>query len=72
MESEEAKMNGHPDTEVRNAITRLTDALCTRERNTGRENVLIVREKGFCWRAINGKPDVPDDLPDEFIVQRFL
>ena len=56
----------HPDPEVRQALIRLADALCTWERNTGRESVLIVREAGgFVYRAVNGKPDVPDDVADE-------
>jgi len=65
-------MNNHPDAEIRQLITRLTDALCTWERSTGSENVLIIRDdRGFCWRSVNGKPDVPDDLSDEFITKRF-
>jgi len=55
----------HPDPEVRQALVRLTDALCTWERNTGRESVLILREvDGFVYRAVNGKPDVPNDIED--------
>ena len=57
----------HPDKEVQAAITRLSDALCTWERNTGRESVMIIRENGFCFRAISGKPNVPDDISDEQI-----
>ncbi len=55
----------HLDPEVRQALVRLTDALCTWERNTGRESVLILREvDGFVYRAVNGKPDVPNDIED--------
>ncbi len=55
----------HPDPEVRQALVRLADALCSWERNTGRESVLILREvDGFVYRAVNGKPDVPDDVED--------
>jgi hypothetical protein len=62
----------HKDKEVQAAIVRLTDALCTWERETGRENILIIREvDGFEFRAINGKPNVPDDLDDAFILKRF-
>lgn len=58
-------MNNHPDKEVRQAITRLTDALCSWERATGRENALIIREQGgFEWRAVNGKPNVPINVTD--------
>jgi len=46
----------HPDEEVRKAILRLTDALCSWERNTGIENILIIREAEFKYRALNGKP----------------
>ena len=62
----------HKDREVQAAIVRLADALCTWEREAGRENIVIIREEGFCFRAINGKPDVPIDLPDEFILKRFV
>ncbi len=55
----------HPDPDVRQALVRLTDALCSWERNTGRESVLILRETGrFVYRAVNGKPDVPNDIVD--------
>lgn len=56
----------HPDSEVQAAITRLLDALCTWERETGRRSVLILREVGgFEVRAQDGKPldiDVSDDI----------
>ncbi len=67
-------MNGipqHKDGEVQAAIIRLTDALCTWERETGRESILILREDDYCCRAQNGKCVVPDDLTDEFILKRF-
>jgi len=42
----------HPDQEVRKALIRLCDALCTWERATGLESVLILREQGgFQFRA---------------------
>jgi hypothetical protein len=51
------EMQEHPDKEVQAAIVRLADALCTFERATGIENVMIIREKGgFVFRAISGKP----------------
>lgn len=65
-------MNNHRDREIRQLITALTDALCQYERNTGSENILIIRDdRGFQWRAINGKPDVPEDLEDAFLLRRF-
>ena len=55
----------HLDGEVNKAIVRLADALCTYERATGRESILVLREQGgFVFRAVNGKPGVPDDVPD--------
>jgi hypothetical protein len=61
----------HPDREVKAAIIRLADALCTWERNTGRENILIIKEDGFRARFLNGKPNVPDDIPDEQLLKKF-
>ncbi|HEB02794.1 hypothetical protein LCGC14_2560670 [marine sediment metagenome] len=59
----------HPDEEVRAAIIRLSDALCSYERNTGRMSVLILREQGgFFYRALGGKPNVPDDFLYEHIL----
>jgi hypothetical protein len=56
----------HKDSEVRSAIIRLNDALCTWERSTGIESVLIIREqRGFVYRSVSGKPDVPEDVTDE-------
>lgn len=46
----------HLDPEVRQAFVRLTDALCTWERSTGRESVLILKEAGgFVYRVMSGK-----------------
>jgi hypothetical protein len=60
----------HPDPEVRQAIVRLTDALCTWERMTDRQSVLIIREQGgFVYRAMSGKPNVPADIPDADLVK---
>ena len=38
------------------------------ERSTGRESVLIVRERDFCWRALSGKPTIPDDMKDSEVM----
>jgi len=35
----------HKDPEVDKAITRLLDALCTWERETGRTSILVLREE---------------------------
>ena len=56
----------HRDAQVQQAITRLADALCMWERGTGRQSVLILREQdGFEFRAVNGKPGVPEDVSDQ-------
>ena len=56
----------HPDREVQQALIRLSDALCSWERNTGRQSVLILREQGgFEFRCMSGKPGVPEDVTDE-------
>jgi len=56
----------HPDREVRQALIRLNDALCSWERNTCRQSVLILREQGgFEHRSMSGKPGVPEDVTDE-------
>lgn len=59
----------HPSTEVQTAIVRLCDALCSWERSTGRESVLILREVGgYEFRAASGKTNVPADLPDDLLM----
>lgn len=56
----------HPCQEVQQAIIRLNDALCSWERSTGRESVLIIREVGgYEHRSASGKPGIPADIPDE-------
>lgn len=63
-------MTEHPDQEVRKALIRLCDALCSWERATGRESVLILREQGgFQFRAQSGKPiaRMHDDVSDSML-----
>jgi len=56
----------HQDPDIAQAIIKLCDALCSWERMTGRESVLVIREAGgFVFRASSGKPGIPDDIPDE-------
>ena len=56
----------HPDEEVSHAIVQLNDALCTWERNTGRQSVLIIHEEGgWQHRSMSGKPGIPDHVTDE-------
>lgn len=75
----------HNDEEVRAAIRRLMGALCLRERATGRQSMLIIRENngempgeqmtrsGFVLRADSGKPlsSNLDDVPDAHLLAPF-
>jgi hypothetical protein len=61
----------HRDKEVNQALTRLLDALCTWERETGRRSVLILREDDYCCRAQDGKCVIPIDIPDSLILKPF-
>jgi len=63
----------HECREVQQAIVRLADALCQWERDTGIESVLILREeRGFVFRAANGKPNVAIDILDGEFLHNFL
>lgn len=63
----------HPDEDVRAAIVKLCDALCTWERNTGRNSVLILREDhGFEFRAQSGKPGIPHGISDATLLSQFV
>lgn len=73
----------HPDPDVQQAIMRLCNALCSFERSTGRQSLLIVRENngeypgnpmsapGFCFRADCGRPlhNNQDDIPDAHLLE---
>ena len=60
----------HPDGEVQQAITRLNDALCSYERNTYRESILIIRQQGgFVHRSVSGKTGIHDDITDEQLME---
>jgi len=61
-------MNYHISDEVNAAIIRLNDALCTWERSTGLESVLIIRERHWKHRSMSGKPGIPDDVSDEMLL----
>lgn len=57
----------HPSREVRQALVRLNDALCSWERSTGRQSILILREQGgFEHRSASGKP-APADIEDQYL-----
>ena len=62
----------HPCKDVRDAIVKLVDALCEWERSTGRESVLIIRECGFTFSAVSGKPCETDDVTDGELIQNIL
>jgi len=62
----------HKDREVQAALIRLLDALCTWERETGRQSVLILREDDYVCRAASGKCVVPDDVSDELLLKNVL
>jgi len=66
-------MSEHKDPEVWAAIIRLNDALCSWERATEVEAVLIIREQGgFVHRSVSGKPNVPDDITDAQLIQNIV
>lgn len=63
-------MKIHANTEVSAALVRLNDVLCTLERNTGQQTVLILRDaSGYVHRSLNGKPITEDEgaVPDSFL-----
>lgn len=63
----------HRDEIVNDAIVRLSDALCEYERATFIDSVLIIRErKGFVYRAISGKSNVPNNLSDDKLLEMFI
>jgi len=62
----------HQCREVQEALNRLNDALCTWERNTGVESVLILRQRGFVHRSVSGKCDVPEDVSDGQLMLNIL
>jgi hypothetical protein len=58
----------HPNSNVNAALIRLNDALCSMERNSGPESVLILRDdRGFVDRSFNGKP-IPENVSDEVLL----
>jgi hypothetical protein len=49
-------LHDHPSEEIKAALGKLLDALCSWERDTGRNSCLVLREDGFVVRAVDGKP----------------
>lgn len=63
----------HPNPEVQKALIRLNDALCSWERSTEKESILILREQGgFVHRSVSGKPGVPEDITDSQMVRAII
>lgn len=61
----------HPSERVQSALVRLNDELCSWERSTGRQSILILREQGgFEYRSASGKPNIPDDIEDDLLWQQ--
>ena len=61
----------HPSEEVRRALLHLLDALCSWERSTGRENLLIVKDAIGCqYRSVSGCP-TPKDTGDHTLLELF-
>ena len=75
----------HPDLEISDLFRKLRNALCSWERSTGRESLLIYRESdrnicengpqpsAVCHRWDNGVSVDPanQDLPDQHLLDRF-
>jgi len=60
----------HINEDVEQALIKLNDALCTWERSTGIESVLIVRDNcGFSHRSMSGKPGIPPYVSDEQLLK---
>lgn len=60
----------HGDAKVNDAIIKLSDALCEYERATSTDSVFIIRESGnYSYRAVGGKPSVPDFVKDEDLLK---
>jgi len=61
----------HPSAEVRSAAIRLLDVLCTWERNTGRKNLVIIKEgTDYDYRTLSNSP-VPSDVTDAHLLEAF-
>lgn len=64
-------LTDHPSDEVRAAAILLLDALCQWERNTGRHNVVIIKDSIGCeYRTLDGAPP-PDHTTDEELLDAF-
>jgi hypothetical protein len=61
----------HPSEPVRIALLNLLDALCSFERSTGHENLVIVKDSTGCqYRSLSGAP-VPYHTGDHTLLELF-
>lgn len=64
-------LTDHPSEEVRAAAIRLLDALCSWERSTSRENLVIIKDSIGCqYRSFTGSP-VPESTGDHALIEVF-
>ena len=64
-------LHEHPCQEVRTAAIRLLDALTSWNRNTGRENIVIIKDTiGGEIRTLSGAPQ-PPDITDAQLLEAF-
>ena len=63
----------HKNQDIERLIIQLNDALCTWERTTAIESVLIIRSiDGYVHRSVGGKPGVPDDISDVELINNII
>ncbi|NOT66369.1 MAG: hypothetical protein HOP06_10165 [Methylotenera sp.] len=64
----------HQDQKIQKTLTELNDMLCSWERDTGRQSVLVLREQGgFEHRSMSGKPIESDaGLTDAMMFDAIL
>lgn len=69
----ENMLHNHPDESVRKALLELVDALCSWERSTGNEHLIIVKDtarEGYEYRVFTSSP-VPNHTGDHALIEIF-
>jgi hypothetical protein len=69
----ENMLHKHPDENVRKALIGLVDALCSWERSTGNEHLIIVKDTaraGYEYRVLASSP-VPEHMGDHSLIEAF-
>lgn len=69
----ENMLHEHPDENVRRALIGLVDALCSWERSTGNEHLIIVKDtarEGYEYRVFTSSP-VPTHTGDHALLEMF-